>query len=140
VTVIYGKGGRDRIIPMGRRLRALLAELVLLEGLEPKSFIFYATRANDSVSKRTRHQPVGEGTFHRWWKRCLDDAGVRYRTPHTARHTYATMWRRKGLSIDEIQLLLGHASIQTTSDLYVHTKIDDVAARIAELESPERIA
>jgi hypothetical protein len=37
-----------------------------------------------------RDKPIGEGTFSRWWRRCLDDAGVPYRNPHTARHTFAT--------------------------------------------------
>jgi integrase len=90
--------------------------------------------ANATAFKRAREKPVGEGTFARWWRRCLDEAGVAYRNPHTARHTFATRWRRRGLGLDEIQLLLGHASIQTTSDLYVHTGIEDVASRMAELE------
>jgi integrase len=47
---------------------------------------------------------------------------------------FATRWRRLRLSVDEIQLLLGHAAIRTTSDLYVHTEIADVAARMQLLE------
>jgi integrase len=133
VVVIKGKGNKDRIVPMASRLRSLLAELSLLEGMSPDDFIFYRVYANDYSSKRMRDKPVGEGTFARWWKRCLETAGVRARTPHTARHTFATVWRNRGLSIDEVQILLGHASIRTTADIYVHTNVEDVAVRMREL-------
>ena len=36
--------------------------------------------------------------------------------------------------------LLAQASIRTTSDLYVHTEIEDIAARMAELEVAQQIA
>jgi integrase len=82
-----------------------------------------------------RARPIGDGSFQRWWDRCLRGAGVRYRKPPTTRHTFATRWRRRGLAVDEIQLLRGHSSIRTTSDLYVHTDVEDVAARMALIEA-----
>jgi len=135
VIVVNGKGGRDRIIPTSPRLRMLLAKLAVTEGLDERDHIFYSVRANEVISRRQRKTPVGEGTFARWWLRCLDDAGVRYRAPHTARHTFATAWRLRGLAVDEIQILLGHSSIKTTSDLYVHTQVQDVAEHMRVLES-----
>lgn len=135
VLVLNGKGGRDRIIPMSLRLTSLLSELSLTEGLDERDHIFYSVRANEVASRRQRKQPIGEGTFARWWRRCLEDAGVRYRTPHTARHSFATSWRLRGLAVDEIQILLGHSSIRTTSDLYVHTQVQDVAEHMRVLES-----
>lgn len=137
IIVVQGKGGKDRIVPMSARVQAKLNDLAILEGLQPNDHIFYAVRANETFSKRIRNQPVGEGTFARWWRRCLDEAGVLYRTPHTARHTFATSWRRRGLQVDELQLLLGHASIRTTSDLYVHTAVHDVAEHMALIEASE---
>lgn len=135
VVVIKGKGGKDRIVPMTGRLRSMLAELALVEALGPQDHIFYSVRANARSKKVMRDNPCGEGTFHRWWQRCLNDAGTRYRTPHTARHTFATSWRKRGLAVDEIQILLGHASISTTSDLYVHTRVLDVAEHMAAIEA-----
>lgn len=137
VIVVQGKGGKDRIVPMSARLRAKLTDLAILEGLEANDHIFYAVRANQRTSQRIRTQPVGEGTFARWWRKCLDEAGVLYRTPHTARHTFATSWRRRGLQVDELQILLGHSSIRTTSDLYVHTAVHDVAEHMALIEAGE---
>lgn len=136
VTVYQGKGSRDRVVPMTGRLKSLLAELAIIEAIGANEFVFYRTHDNQHGHKRkVRDKPVGEGTFARWWRRCLDDAAVRYRTPHTARHSYATRWRRMGLAIDEIQILLGHSSIRTTSDLYVHTAVADVAEHMRIIES-----
>ncbi len=140
VIVLHAKGQRDRIVPMSGRLQHLLSELALQERLERDEHVFYSVRANETARKVMRGSPVGEGTFHRWWRKALGDAGVRYRSPHTARHTFATKWRQRGLAIDEIQILLGHSSIRTTSDLYVHTGIQDVAEHMAliEAESPQQ--
>lgn len=137
VVVKQGKGSRDRVIPMSSRLRILIADLELTYDLRPTDHIFYSVRANEISRKTMRAQPVGEGTFARWWRSCLDRADVRYRPPHTARHTFATRWRRRGLAIDELQILLGHASISTTADIYTHTNVDDVARHMALIEAAE---
>jgi integrase/recombinase XerD len=137
VIVRNGKGGRDRVIPTSQRLRVLLADLELTEGLERNDHIFYAVRANAVESRRIRDRPIGEGTFARWWRRCLDAAEVRYRNPHVARHTFATTWRKRGLAIDELQILLGHADISATQ-IYSHLMAEDVARHMALIEEGER--
>jgi integrase len=137
VVVRNGKGGRDRVVPMSDRLRALIADLQLIYDLRPSEYLFYSVRANEVSRKIMRDKPVQEGTFARWWRRCLDDAAVRYRPPHNARHTFATYWRRQGLDLRDVQLLLGHANIATTT-VYDHTDIADVARRMALLKSPEQ--
>ncbi len=91
----------------------------------------------DRMRKIVRTGPVGEGTFARWWRRSLETAGVRYRVPHTTRHTFATRWRRLGLAIDDLQILLGHASINTTASVYLHTTVHDVAQRMRLIETQE---
>ena len=45
--------------------------------------------------------------------------------PHSFRHTYATELLRRGVAVEVVQHLLGHASIATTSDGDVHLKIED---------------
>lgn len=139
VKVIDGKGGKDRMVPMSNRLRALIADLELLEALGPNDHILYRVQANAMGSKRLRDRRVGEGTFARWWRRCLDDAGVRYRKPHVARHTFATTWRRRGLELDDLALVMGHESIRTTSDLYAQRTAEDASTRMAEIEAMEAI-
>jgi integrase len=88
LVIVGGKGGKDRVVPLGERLSSLLADVFLLEALEEDDFVWYSRRGGNQYGGRIeRRKPIGEGTFHRWWERCLDDAGVRYRNPHTARHT-----------------------------------------------------
>ena len=45
--------------------------------------------------------------------------------PHTFRHSYATELLRRGVAVEVVQHLLGHASIATTSDAYAHLKVED---------------
>ena len=140
VKVIGGKGGKDRIIPTSRRLDALLADLELLEGLGVDDHILYGIKANGQGARRVlRKTPIGEGTFARWWRRCLDAAGVRYRNPHEARHTFATRWRRRGLHADDLAIVMGHESVRTTIDLYFHIEPAEVAARMLEIEESEAL-
>jgi integrase len=44
---------------------------------------------------------------------------------HTFRHSYATELLRRGVPVEVVQKLLGHASIATTGDTYAHLKIED---------------
>ena len=91
-------------------------------------YVAYVLRSFDSRSHLLRHRPVGEGTFHRWWGRCIGAAGVRYRNPHVTRHTFATNWLRRGGRITTLSQTMGHASIRTTVDLYGHLDTRDAEA------------
>jgi site-specific recombinase XerD len=133
LLVLNGKGGRDRIIPMSARLVAALDDVITLDGVNHDDFMFYTEIANDQVRYVRRQKPMGEASWSRWWKRCLTDAGVRYRKPHAARHTFATSLRRQGLAIDDLKKLMGHASILTTESIYTHSTIHDVADRMREI-------
>jgi integrase/recombinase XerD len=140
VNVIGGKGGKDREIPMSERLASFLAKLELYEGLKPDDHIFYGIRANgQGYHTVLRHRMIAEGTMSRWFHRCLSEAGIepRKRTPHSCRHTYATSWRRRGLSADDLAVNLGHESARTTSDLYVQIHPVDVAMRMRAIEELE---
>jgi integrase len=133
-AVLDGKGGKDRVVSAMTHTVARLNELALFEGLNPPDFLWYATFANAQASKIRRTLPVGEGTFDRWWRRCLTDAGVRYRNPHTTRHTFATRWLRRGGRLETLSLAMGHESIRTTFDLYGHLDTRDMAADLLLIE------
>jgi integrase len=126
-----GKGGKDRQVPATQQVAAKVNELAILDGLKRTDHLWYARPANAVGYRITRTRPVGEGTFARWWRRCLDEAGVRYRNPHMTRHTFATRYLRglgdKPGRLETLQLVLGHESIRTTSDLYGHLDMADVA-------------
>lgn len=46
-------------------------------------------------------------------------------SPHVFRHTYATRLLRRGVAVEVVSKLLGHASISTTGDTYSHLSIED---------------
>lgn len=56
----------------------------------------------------------------RVWRPLQGRAGLRYRTPHQARHTFATLLLQQGESLDYVKVQLGHSSIRVTADTYVH--------------------
>lgn len=124
------KGGKERVVVLSHLCAHALEELVTFEGLNPNDHL-WAIRPGGGKIRHDR--PIGNSGFQIWWSRCLSDAGVSYKKPHTTRHSYATTWRERGLPLDDLQLMLGHSSIQTTSDLYVHTKVRDVRRRMDEL-------
>jgi integrase len=49
-----------------------------------------------------------------------EDAGLRGVTPHTCRHTFASLLIDQGGSVEFVSDQLGHASTKTTWDIYVH--------------------
>ncbi|MGH3680755.1 MAG: tyrosine-type recombinase/integrase [Natronosporangium sp.] len=62
-------------------------------------------------------------------------------TPHQFRHSYATGLLRRGVAVEVVQHLLGHASISTTVDTYSHISIEDarralVAAGVLDEQQP----
>lgn len=131
VVILGGKGNKDRVVPMSTQLARSVRELLYLEALDSHDFLWY-TRPGGGKLRRDR--PLGDGSFDRWWKRCVRDAGVRYRNPHMARHTFATRWLRRGGRLETLSKVMGHASIRTTYDLYAHLDTRDVAADLAIIE------
>jgi integrase/recombinase XerD len=141
VIVRRGKGGKSRVVPIRGRVVRLFEEFLLTP--IPKlsrvpdhgDFVLYPTGAGPygpTWSDPTR--PMAYSTFWRWWERCVRRAGVRYRKPHMSRHSYATKLARVSPNLAVVQKALGHASIRTTSDTYVHLVLDDVAEAVEAMD------
>lgn len=70
--------------------------------------------------------PISEMTYKRTWERICKqlDTGFHF-TAHVLRHTFAT-YGADGLSLKEMQVILGHSDIQTTGNIYVHAQPEKV--------------
>jgi site-specific recombinase XerD len=118
---LEGKGGKDRIVPIGgaavRALRAYLADArpVLLSGVRVASL----APTDGIVLRGDRGGPLGTRDARTIIARLADVAGVGHVTPHTLRHSFATHLLEGGADLRVVQELLGHASLATTQR-YTH--------------------
>ena len=64
--------------------------------------------------------PETASTVQKSLRRALLGAGIRPIRPHDLRHTYATLAIQAGVDLLTVSRQLGHASISTTANLYVH--------------------
>lgn len=131
LNIVEGaKGGSSGIVPISQRLCRRIAALVESEQLGPDDFFWYC---HPGGSPRRRHdRPIADAAMHGWWVRCVEAAGITYRNLHTTRHTYATVWRRRGLGLDDVSDALRHADPRTTRRVYIHTLAIDTRKRMEE--------
>jgi integrase len=130
IVVIEGaKGSKTRKVPMIGRVAVAAAELLTLEGIGPNDYLWYSAPGG----RVKRSKPISNARFDLWWNKALKAAGVRHRKPHTTRHSFATRMRELGLAMEEIQQLLGHESIRTTSDIYVSTNLGAIGDHMREV-------
>jgi integrase/recombinase XerD len=71
-----------------------------------------------------RGRPMSYASVDRLTHRLRARTGIEF-TPHQFRHSYATDLLRRGVAVEVVQHLLGHASISTTVDAYSHLGIED---------------
>jgi integrase len=54
-------------------------------------------------------------------------------TPHSTRHTFASLSVAAGMQPENLQKIIGHANYTTTADIYVHTEAEQLRAEMAKL-------
>ncbi|RNC70753.1 MAG: tyrosine recombinase XerC [Desulfuromonadales bacterium] len=112
---VLGKGGKERVVPVGSQARAALS-LYLAARNHPgiQTPLFLNARGGRLTSRSVRRVVD---------KYILRIAAMRKISPHTLRHTFATHLLEGGADLRAIQELLGHASLSTTQK-YTHVGID----------------
>ncbi len=135
--VLKGKGSKARVVPLTERAIQAVDALETLEGLNPDDHLWATRPGGGTVVKR--RDPISETAWFEWWRRCVTKAGVQYRKPHMTRHTYATwLIEELGMPLQDVKELLGHASIATTSNIYVHSSASGIARRLREAQEARR--
>jgi site-specific recombinase XerC len=119
VRLLHRKGGDPLLLPIGE-YPDLVEDLYLhiqAGGRQPEEFLIFP--------KQHRLRPMDKASIHRWFKGCLEKAGLPDFPMHELRHTAGTEIYQATGNIVAAQQLLGHRSLETTR-LYVHTNEQDL--------------
>jgi site-specific recombinase XerD len=121
IVDLVGKHGRVRTAPMPTWVKVAIDAWTSPAGLVD-GHVFRAVRADRVTGER-----LGEKVVWQLIKPYAEEAGVPGIAPHDLRRTCAKLCRAGGGELEQIQLLLGHASVQTT-ERYLGTKQDLIHA------------
>lgn len=85
-------------------------------------------------------EPIKNSSYDTHLYKLCEKAGIAPFGMHALRHTYATRAIERGMQPKVLQQLLGHASIKTTMDKYVHVSDDSMqnAVRLFEAADSEK--
>jgi len=120
IVRVYGKGGKERILPIGRNAgKKIQAYLLRRKELYPKeeTRALFLNRWGEKISSR------GVQLLVRKWLRCASEK--KKLSPHLIRHTFATHLLDRGADLEAVKELLGHSSLSTTQ-IYTHLTTDRI--------------
>ena len=115
---VRGKGDKERIIPITRRLREEIRRFTdkfLSENIcKSQGKALFLSKQGERISRSDVQRSVA---------RLLRECGVEGKcSPHVLRHTFATHLLNDGADLREIQELMGHSSLRATQ-VYTHSNI-----------------
>lgn len=115
VVRVLGKGGKERLVPLGQAAIDTVADYTRSARLD-----LLAGKQSDVLFPSTRGRVMTRQTFwHRiklYASRAAIDGSL---SPHTLRHAFATHLINHGADLRVVQMLLGHSDL-TTTQIYTH--------------------
>lgn len=122
IVDLVGKHGRVRTAPLPTWVKVAIDAWTSVAGIAEGHVFRPVTRAGREGGER-----LGEKVVWQMFQHYAQAVGVPGLAPHDLRRTCAKLCRAAGGELEQIQLLLGHASVQTT-ERYLGTKQDLVHA------------
>lgn len=130
------EAGRNRVVPIPASIPELAAFLSSwIKGSKGNRIIgvsagkirdnyFYAALVDLGIVKAHRRDS-GDGYI-------FDDP--QHLTPHSCRHTFASLCSEAGMRPEQLQKIIGHANFNTTADVYIHSDLDKLQAAMSKLK------
>jgi integrase/recombinase XerD len=115
IVRLFGKGGKERIVPLGKQA----AEWIHKYQLEVRALLA-RDAARDVLFLNWRGKPLSRMGVWKLLRQYTRKAGIKQHvSPHTFRHSFATHLLEGGADLRAVQEMLGHADISTTQ-IYTH--------------------
>ena len=115
VVRVFGKGSKERLVPVGRRATGAVA--IYLRELRPR---LERGKGAGILFLNVRGAPLSRMGAWKILRKYVALAGItKTVTPHTLRHSFATHLLEGGADLRSVQEMLGHADIGTTQ-IYTH--------------------
>ena len=112
---VFGKGSKERLVPIGRS--AIGAVAMYVRELRPR---LERGGGKGILFLNARGQPLSRMGAWKILKRYVERTGItNHVSPHTLRHSFATHLLEGGADLRAVQEMLGHADISTTQ-IYTH--------------------
>jgi integrase/recombinase XerD len=112
---VFGKGAKERLVPIGRSAIGALA--IYLRELRPR---LERGKGRGALFLSARGEPLSRMGAWKILRRYVERAGLtKHVSPHTLRHSFATHLLEGGADLRAVQEMLGHADISTTQ-IYTH--------------------
>jgi integrase/recombinase XerD len=117
---LFGKGSKDRVVPIGSYARAAVDAYLV----RARPVLAAAGRGVPALFLNARGGRLSRQSAWTVLQQTADKAGVRGPvSPHTLRHSFATHLLDGGADVRVVQELLGHASV-TTTQIYTLVTVD----------------
>lgn len=127
VKIRFGKGSKQRIIPLGKQLKIAINNYLTRE----RNVLVSSKKSCNSLLLNSRGARLSRQSIWEVINKIALQNNLAELTPHTLRHAFATHLLEGGADVRVVQELLGHSSVNTTQ-IYTHITVERLREVFAE--------